>query len=254
MADIKLKLIAEDLNKSLENLAPQVEQELLEAVGNVSQAAYASMIAQIQSMQMNPKNRQDYLRGLKYQKLDDYNYVIYLEGEWANKLESGFSGYSIKDQLLKSKKIVQSGSRAGKPWVRTSSKGKKYAAVPFEHKPFSGEKLSSGDLADTIKKLTAFNRQGQQQKFTKIFKDLDGKPLQGKVASIGKVDNPLLSGITKYQKVNPSGSVSSIYLTYRMVHEDSSGWQHPGHKGYNLFKQAEEYINQELENIINILV
>ena len=252
MADLKLKVIAENLNKSLENLAPYVEQELLESVGNLSQAAYASMVAQVQAMSIDPKNRQDYLKGLQYQKIDDYNYMIYLEGDWANKLETGFSSYSIKDQLLGSKKTVGAGSRAGQPWVRTSSKGKKYAAVPFEQKPFSGE--NTGDLAEEIKKLTAKNMQGKEQRITKTFKDLDGNAIRGKAATIKTTDNPLLAGVTKYQTVGSSGRVSSIYMTFRMVHEDSTGWQHPGHKGYNLFKAAEEFIEKELENIVNTLL
>ena len=254
MADLKIKIIADKLNKSLESLAPYVEQELNEAVGNLAQAAYSSMVAQVQAMQIDPKNRQDYLKGLQYQKIDDYNYLIYLEGDWANKLETGFDSYSMKEKLLGSKKTVQVGSRAGESWVRTSSKGKKYAAVPFEHKPFAGGAFNSGDLDQEIKKLTAMNMQGKKQRITKTFKDLDGNAIRGKAATIRVDDNPMLSGITKYQTVNQSGTVSSIYMTFRMVHEDSSGWNHPGHKGYNLFKAAEEYVEQELENIVATLL
>lgn len=254
MSDISIKIKAEELQKSLDNLAPQVEEELREAVANVSQAAYASMVSQVQSMSMDPKNRQDYLRGLNYTKIDDSNFLIYLDGDWANQLEEGFGPYSIKEKLLSSDKTVGVGKRAGEPWVRTSKKGKRYAAVPFEHKPFSGEKFNSGDLANEIKKLTAMNRQGKEQRLTKVFKDLDGRPLSGKVASVQNTENPNLAGITKYQQVGDSGKVSSIYMTFRMVHEDSTGWQHSGHPGYNLFKTAEEYVERELENIINTLL
>lgn len=254
MADIKLKVKAEELGKSLENLAPYVEEELNSAVENLAVAAHASMVAQIQSMQIDPKNRQDYLKGLQYQKIDDQNYIIFLEGDWANKLESGFSSYSIKDQLLKSKKTVQVGSRAGEPWVRTSKKGKKYAAVPFEHKPFSGEAGKSGDLAQSIKDIMVPNMKGKAQRITKVMRDLDGNALRGKVAVVDQHSDPRLSGLTKFQHVHASGKVSSIYMTFRMVHEDHSGWQHPGHKGYNLFKQAEEFVEKELENIIDTLL
>lgn len=254
MSDIKIEIIAKELGKTLDNLAPYVEAELTQAVENLSQAAYASMVAQVQAMQMDPNNRQDYLKGLQYAKIDDSNFIIYLEGEWANQLEQGFSGYSIKDKLLSSTKRVSSGQRAGEPWVRTSKDGKKYAAVPFSHKPFSGEKFNSGDLAEEIKKMTAMNSKGKEQLLTKTFKNLDGNAIAGKVASIKNAKNPLLSGITKYQTVGESGRVSSIYMTFRMVHSDSSGWQHPGFKGYNLFKTAEEYVEKELENILQTLL
>jgi hypothetical protein len=144
------------------------------------------------------------------------------------------------------------GSRAGEKWVRQGKNGR-YAAVPFEKKPFSGEK--SGNLAQDIKKLVAKNRQGKEQKLTKTFKDEFGNPLAGKVARVGEVrENPSLSGLTKFQYVNPSGRVSSVYMTFRTVSDKSSGWQHPGFEGYNLFKQVEEYVESELENIVNTLL
>ncbi len=252
--DIEVKLIAEELGKDIENLAPQVEHELEQAVENLAQAAYSSMIARIQGMSMDPKNRQDYLKALKFTNLGDATWLIYLEGDWATKLEEGFGPYSIKDQLLSSSKTVQVGSRAGQPWVRKSAKGKKYAVVPFEHKPFSGEKMA-GNLSDDIKKILVKNRAGKEQSITKIFKDLGGKPLSGKVATVGEVEGqPNLAGLTKYQSVSEKGRVSSIYMTYRIVHEDSPGWLHPGHKGYQLFKEAEDFVESELKNILETLL
>lgn len=255
MSDIDVKLMAEELGKSIEDLSEKVEQELHAAIENVAQAAHASMIARVQGWSMDPKNRQDYLRALQYAKIDDSSYLIYLDGEWPKKLEEGYPGYSIKDKLLASQKRVKVGSRAGEPWVRTSKEGKKYAAVPFEHKPFSGEN-SSGNLADDIKKLVAQNMAGKKQSILETFNDLEGRPLTGKVATVSKnsTDVKNLKGLTKYQHVSDSGKVSSIYMTYRMVHQDSPGWQHPGHKGYQLFKQAEEYVERELENIIKTIL
>jgi len=252
--DIEVKLIAEELGKSLKNIAPQVQAELEQAVGNLANAAYAAMVAKVQGMSLDPKNRQAYLKALKFENLGDATWLIYLDGEWAQKLEEGFGAYSIKDQLLKSTKTVEVGSRSGQPWVRKSKKGSKYAAVPFEHKPFSGEKMA-GNLADDISKILVKNRMGEDQPITKIFKDLEGKPIAGKVAVGGEhPTNPNLTGLTKYQSVSDSGKVSSIYMTYRMVSENSTGWTHPGHGGYQLFKEAEEYVQTELKNILNTLL
>lgn len=251
--DITLELIAEELGKSLENIAPQIEAELRGAVENLANATYAAIIAKIQGMSVDPKNRQDYLKALKFETIGDSTWLIYLDGDWASKLEEGFSSYSIKDALLKSEKVVTVGSRAGQPWVRKSKKGKKYAAVPFEHKP-SGGKMS-GDLSQDIKKILVKNRAGEEQSITKIFKDLGGKPIHGKVATAGKIPGqPNLSGLTKYQFVHTSGKVSSVYMTYRMVGEDSPGWQHPGHPGYQLFSEAQQYVENELKNILNTLL
>ena len=126
--------------------------------------------------------------------------------------------------------------------------------MPFEHKPFSGEKFNSGDLAEEIKKLVSINDRGKKQLLTRTFKDLDGNAIAGKVATITKHANPMLSGLTKFQHVGDSGRVSSIYMTFRMVHSDSTGWQSPGFKGYNLFKSAEEYVEKQLANILETLL
>lgn len=252
MADIEISLIADQLGKNIKNLAPQVEAELQQAVENLAHAAYSAMVAKIQGMSLDPKNRADYLKALKFQDLGEHTWLIYLDGDWAQKLEGGFGAYSIKDVLLQSQKIVQVGSRMGEPWVRKNKQGKKYAAVPFDHKPFSGGKM--GNLGDDIKKILVKNRAGSEQSITKIFMDLEGKPISGKVAVATNTGIANLEGLTKYQSVSDTGHVSSIYLTYRMVSEDSKGWQHPGHAGYNLFKEAETYVQTELRNIIKNLV
>lgn len=252
MSDITVSIIAEQMGKDLENLAPQVEAELNHAVESLANAAYAAIIAKIQSMDLDPKNRADYLKGLDFVSLNKSSWLISLDGDWANKLEKGFESYSIKDELLKSEKTVQVGSRAGKPWVRVSKDGNKYAAVPFQHRPHGGK---SPSLASEIKKIMVANRSGEMQSMSKIFKDSFGKPIHGEVARVKEVpNNPNLSGLVKYQQVGKNGKVSSIYMTYRMVSENSDGWQHPGFEGYQLFKEAEDYVETELKNILSTLL
>jgi hypothetical protein len=204
-------------------------------------------------MQISDNSRKDYLKGLKFKDLGDDSYLIYLDGDWANKLEKGFGSYSIRDALLKSKKIVGVGSRSGEPWVRKAKDGHKYAAVPFEHKPHVNP---SGDLASDIKKMMAKGVNGQVQSISKVFKNAEGKPLSGKVASVNPADatNPNLAGLTKYQHVHKSGRVSSVYMTYRMVSENGKDWVHPGHDGYQLFKQAQEFVEKEMDNIVKTLL
>lgn len=254
MSDIILKIRAEELGKSLENLAPQVEEELNGAIENLANVAYSSMVAKVQSMSMNPKNRQDYLRALQFQKLGDSEWLIYLDGEWANKLEEGFAAYDMKEVLLNSTKTVQVGSRAGQPWVQKSKDGKtRYAFVPFEHKPFSKE-AATGDLASAIRSLTAKNVQGIDQKLTQIFKDAGGSAIGGKVASVRNTGIKNLDGITKYQWVSDTGNVSSVYMTFRTISDKSQGWKHPGFEGYGIFDDTEKFIEEELERIITELL
>lgn len=251
--DISLKFSAEKLGKSLEGLAPKIEEELNQAVRNLAHSAYAAMISQMQGMAASPENRMAYLKALKFTELGNDTYLIHLQGSEANRMEQGYGSYSIRDLLMKSQKIVQVGSRSGEPWVRKAKDGHKWAVVPMEHKQ---NKVGSkgGDLATDIKQMFALNSKGEKQKFTQIFKDIDGKPIHGKVAVINDSINDKFQGITKYQNVHPSGKVSSIYMTFRGVSEAGKDWIHPGFAGYQLFKEAEKYVEDEMENIINTIL
>lgn len=253
MSDISLKIKAQALGKTLEKLAPQVENELNEAVKNLAQAAYAMIAAKVQSMKIQDKSRADYLKGLDFTDLGRDSYLITLDGEWANKLESGFGAYSIRNAMLKSKKTVAVGSRTGEPWVRTAKDGHKYAAVPFDHKPHANP---TGDLGKDIKNLMAKGVNGKVQSIGEVFRNAEGNAISGKVATVNAADtdNARLKNLVKYQHVSKSGRVSSIYMTFRMVSENGKDWIHPGHSGYHLFKEAEEYVQKEMDNIINTLL
>lgn len=255
MGDLNVRLIAEKLGKDLESAADAVTQELQTAIKDLAQAAYANVIAHAQASNMSDENKKNYLSGIQFMDIGNDSYIIYLDGVWPTKLEEGFEAYSIKDVLLQSSKTVAVGKRAGEPWVRENKQGKKYAAVPFEHRPSAS---ASGDLGADLKKLYAYNRQGKKQKITKTFTDDLGKPITGKVAKVSGELNPELppnlEGLTKYQSVSEKGRVSNVYMTYRMVSEDSTGWQHPGHPGYGFFEKVEREVEQELENIIQRLL
>ncbi len=250
MADISLKLRADELGKSLEDLAVEVEMELEAAVQNLAQAAYASIMAKAEAELSS--TRQDYTSNLDFTPLGDGSYLISLIGSAANSLEDGYSGFDMVPGMLNSNKTVQTGSRSGEKWVKTNQEGKKYAHVPFEHKPYSKEPKSS-DLNAEIKRLTSTNRSGAEQKLTKMFADIDGSPLSGKVAT-ARSDNKLLDQITKYQHVSDTGKVSSLYMTFRTVSEDSAGWKHPGWKGLKAFEEAERWVEKELDLIIETLL
>ncbi|MCG3175353.1 MAG: hypothetical protein MOGMAGMI_00282 [Candidatus Omnitrophica bacterium] len=249
MTEIKISLIADKLQKRLENISTQLESELNQAIGDLAKVAYGNLIAQVQASKMNPKNRSDYLRGLSFEALNEHEFVITLNGEWANKLESGFPSYDMKERMLSSDKIVQVGSRAGQPWVQQGVNGK-FAHIPLQKRPSTPQK---GDLASELHALKAKNSQGRLQRLTKIFKDELGRPISGKVATISDQDSQL-RGLTKYQNVSDKGAVSSIYMMYRTISEKSLGWKHPGFEGHHFFDKIKNEIESELESILKNLL
>lgn len=257
MADINVKLRAAALGKSLENLAYEVEEEMNQAIKDTANAAYASIVAKAQ--QELHSTRQDYIKGLTFEELGNNTYLITLEGDFANALEKGYSGFDVREGMLKSEKVVGVGSRTGQKWVQTGKDGHKFAHVPFEHRPHS-KAPQAADLNQAIKKLTAKNKMGEDQKFTKIFKDASGRPMEGRVASVKKVDGfPQLDGIAKYQKIYKNETtgketVQSIYMTFRTVSENGDSWRHPGYQGLHAFDEAEKWVEEQIDNIIKALV
>lgn len=255
MADFSLKFTADKLGKSIENLAPALERELESAVASLAEVTYANIVSQAQSKITKDGMRRDYLNGLKFEKMGDNTYLIYLDGKWPNEIEDGVPSFDMKKTHLASKKIVGVGPRAGEPWVKTAKDGHKYASVPMEHKPFQAK---AGDLDAEIKKMETINKQGKLQKVTEIFKQMDGSPMAGKVFAAAKDEFPDLAqnlqGLVKYQYVHDSGKVTSLYTTYRVISEKSNGWIHPGYPAMNFFDEAEKYVAQELENIVKQLL
>lgn len=254
--DLNLQVRAEALGKTLEGIAESVEAELKQAVSDVAHGAYAKIMAKAQSS-LNESFRQDFIKALNFQKLGDDSYLISLDNGWANKIEEGMPSFDMKPGLLGSQKVVSQGKRAGQKWVQQSKDGKKFAAVPMQQK--SGSKVADGkDLDSILGELKAYNRSGRSQKFNAIFKDPSGKPLQGKVASVKNTGVKNLDNITKYQRVykdkKGKNRTESVYMTYRIVSEDSPGWRHPGFEGLNSFEEAEAWVDRELDNILNTLL
>ena len=244
MTDISVKIRAEQLGKDLDNLSISLENELNQAVLDLANTAYAHIVA---NAQKNLKStRQDYLRNLSFTDLGNNSYLISLEGTGPNAVEEGYGSFDMKPGLLGSKKI----SANGEPWVKTNKDGKKYAHVPFSHHPTA---KGSDPLIKSIQQLTAKNKQGSIQKLTKIFEDEFGKPISGKVA-VAKSDISILNNMTKFQHVSEKGKVSSLYMTFRTVSENSDGWIHPGHEGMHFFQEAEKYIEDQLDLIIKTLL
>jgi len=252
MATLNLNIIAEGLGKSMANLSDQLAEEVNAGVRDVAFAGHAHIISELQKRATPAPKRAAYLEALQLRRIHN-GYIILLDGQWANYLEEGVSAAKMRDILLSSKKLIDKGTRSGKPWVRMTSKGVRFASVPFQRHPFSKDS-ATGDLDSSIQSMRAINAKGRKQKITSVFKDSSGQPIQGKAAVVspGETKNPFLRGLTKYQNVSETGRVSSVFLNFRTL-TDNSSWK-LGEKGYNLFKDAEKYIEGQLEKIVTELL
>ncbi len=246
--EIDIQIVIDD-TKVPEKMTDKVDEIMQQAIKDVAQGAYANIIAQAQAGLKS--TRQDYLKGLSFTKLSDNEYLITLDGTFANALETGFAPYDMREKMLQSKKIVEIGPRSGEPWVQQGKKGK-FAHVPFQQQPFS-KAPEAQDMAQLIKKVEVTNARGRKQKITSIFKDISGKALEGEVARAPKGSD--LAGLVKYQKIYENAKTGKkrtegIYILYRTISENSPGWQHPGFSGLLAFSKTEEWVRKELENIL----
>jgi hypothetical protein len=253
--EISLEEALKKLEVKFEQLAPAVEQEFNQAIQDLAYATHANIVAKAQTELNN--TRQDYLKDLEFTKLGDNEFLISLKGGWSNQIEHGYPAYSLRDKLLSSNKTVSVGSRAGQKWVQEGQKEQKYAHVPFSRQP-SSKSGGGGDLAESIQRMKAVNAQGRKQKITKIFKDLEGNALEGKVAT-GRSNNPMLDNLVKYQKNyknKDTGKVTtqSVYINYRTISELGKDWVHPGYDGLKAFEDAEKYALDQLDRIVKIVL
>lgn len=245
--EIDIEIKAQELGLSLENLATSVEAEFKAAIGDIANGAYAKIIAEAQEKLSS--TRQDYLKGLDFVRIGNNTYLITLDGKFSSALERGWGPYDQRETLLKSNKVVSVGSRAGLPWVKTAKKGHRYAHVPLRRTPFTKEPKYV-DMAQMLRQVETRNAMGRKQKLTSLFKDPSGKALIGKVANVTD-----LGGITKYQQLYKNErtgkeKVESIYISYRTISEIGQGWQNRGFSGLQAFEHAEQWINSELEKIL----
>lgn len=259
MADISIKIKAEQLGLDLENLADNLEAQFQEDIKNLAQGAYSEIVKKAQ--QDGGSKSMDYLKGLSFDVIGENEYLISLDGKYPNQIEDGWASYSMQDVMLKSNKIVEIGSRAGLPWVQRSKKdGHKFAHVPMEKNPFS-KNPNTAAFSTAIKNMKAPNLQGSMQKLTKVFKDANGNPLTGKVAVMKKFEGSNdalknLAGLVKYQQLvkdkHGKDKVASSYIVYRTISENGKAWRGPAFDGIKAFIEAERWLDENLSKILEV--
>lgn len=255
--DLNLNIRASELGIDLERAAESKIKEAQEAVAEVVQAGFAAIVAKVQQKLKSTKD--DYLKGLKIDRVGKYAWVISLEGDFANALEEGRGSFDMKPGMLASTKTVDVGKRAGQPWVQKGADNQRFAHVPLDHNPRATQGYP-GHLAGIIRNFKAPNAQGVMQKLTATFKDRAGNPLEGQVASVSGHGIKDLENLIKYQHVYTSKtgkkSTSSIYRTYRTVSDNSKdgSWVNKGFAALHAFDEAQRLLETEIDNVLKTIL
>lgn len=159
------------------------------------------------------------------------NALVYLNSEtidqksgkpalmFAMMVENGVEPWSIKNALLESDK------------VRTTIHGIKYIIVPFPWR--TPAKKGQGRPA------AKFGGRIMPNDIYKIIKG--GGRLESDSEKYGH-----MAGMVKYSKNN-----HSQYMTFRMVTENSKGWQHPGKPATPVFERVAAQVERMIEETLN---
>ena len=235
MSEINIKLIAEQLGKDIENISEQTQKAIQTAIEQLSLNAYNE--AQRLAMQRLNTTRENYLNSLKYEKLEDNLYVVYLDpnNAQANHTESGYSGFDLKPGLLNG------------PKSRKTKTGR-MNIIPLASQPYSKQPTSRQivtDIRSAIKKIE------KDKSISKITKDIN----QGKMTTYkGKVPG-IISGLTKITKQYKK-TQQSTYLLFRAVssNSDPSSWIHSGYSGCHVFRDVEKFVKENIDKIIKSIL
>ena len=248
MNEINVYLKIQNAHEVVGSITPTMQRALDGLVQNIAQATYNMGIQYAESKL--DTTRLQYTSNLHLEKVTKSTHMIRLDPS-ANHLDEGYKAFDMKPGLLNG------------PKAKITKKGIKINTVPFRigaqvAKTVSqyGRSALPRDFVQLWGKDYAKALSGSNINLSKIQRDPTGKPLQGKVGTVGRNKNvhPLLHGMTKYQK-SYGKTTQSQYMTFRAVSSNSKpdSWQHPGFKGIHAFQEMWRFANNEVDRFIQSL-
>ncbi len=201
--------------------------------------------------------RKTYLDNLVINKLeetaDQSIWVVGLkkEAEW---IENGYPRGSMLERILNHGKAP-----------KKAKDGSSYKIIPFMHSK------APSDMSAVQNRIAQYAKDEiKKQGLDKIVKDQSGNPMIGKVASvkitgnnqpIGRFNQPLLAGLTIYQREQKTKSGKSKIvrdvMTFRVLSSKHAGtglWETKGYKGLKAFDTAQQNIDRILNDMIKDLL
>jgi hypothetical protein len=123
-----------------ENIGVNLRSELINLLSGINASVNDGLAQLAQQGEAKAKDwaairlhstRQQYESACNVVQLGPNKWAIVLNADAAH-LEEGYASFDMKKGMLDSKAVVKTGKNAGKPWVRISKDGFKYAIVPMD--------------------------------------------------------------------------------------------------------------------------
>lgn len=236
------------LDQELEALGKKIE-DYAESIISRAKTGMSAIAAQTHGLILEKaqntlhSSRQLYVDSLFITNEGDNIWVVGLKPE-ANWIEDGIEPHNMIDDLLFGKN------------GKTPKRGKNgfYKVIPFQHNK------NPQTMSRAESRIAEYAKQELERlKLDKTIMDSQGKPVLGKAAVVNltgddspksKLGNPILAGLTIYQREQKmAGGKTKIQrdiMTFRVVSESQRGkgmWDHPGTKPLNAFKEVEGRID-----------
>lgn len=239
----------EELNIDIGNLTKQIEEKAKAQLQVLALQVHGKIIEKTQKLR---STRNLYIENLIVTNEGDNIWIVGLKKE-AGWIEEGTPQGELIDNIVNN----------GKP-AKINLKGQKYKIIPFSHsKKRSDMSLAQIQIANYAK--AELKRRGLDKPIM-----LDGKPKLGKVATIkslpgkdqpvGKFNQPLLAGMTIYQRMGARGKIHKDIMTYRVISEAQKGsglWFSKGYKGLHAFdeveKEMDEIWSKMMDDLLNTI-
>lgn len=238
---------------------PVVDAQILpllhQAVGAVAQATNNQWKEAVFRAPLWEGERDAYVQSISWRWTGDFSAEVEATYRYAEEIETGRPERDLKRMLDSSTK------------VRMSKQGKRYLIIPFRHN-IPGAEARGRPMADHVyeqaKMLTAsritgqtkrpsgtgaFDRQTRQRLTVNqnLYKWGDRLPagLVRKLRSHHKTDPA--AGMVRFSAPSGRSTNYSTYMTFRVMHEDSTGWIVQARPGLNIAKGVVEQIQPKAE-------
>lgn len=254
MISVKAKIEGAGVN--LDSFSTGVIEAFQKEVGHVARAAHGEWIRLAQERLTT--SRGDYINGLQQAGSFGVRIVgpktvfeIQLIGRMPNNFEFGMEGFDMK--------AVRPGWLGGGK-SKVSKDGHRYITIPFRHSLTSAARLAYSGKAKRDNLKAELTRVVKLYGLDKMVKSATGVPLVGSVARVPHGTpthptpvHPYLKGLTRVQGPARGGKVQGQLFTWRVMSEKSSptSWVHPGIKAANLMGEVENFIDHELDTLID---
>lgn len=190
-----------------------------------------------------------YIDSIQWRMTGQTSAEIWADYKLSGEIESGRPARDLKKYLQTSRK------------VRTTKKGQRYLIIPFRHNT-PGNSAHAAPMPDHVYDLA---RQLSKSSVNGMGKRLSGSGhlvpqasykwggrlppgLMPKAKPHHKTD--LYAGMVKFDS-SANGKKSSVYLTFRVMSENSSGWIVPAKPGLNLAQKVSQNLQPLLEAAVS---